>query len=62
MVDDNMLRKWISMRVEDEVVAHGRQVILVGGRMGMFYAYDGLVGSRDLEWIQKALNVPIGLS
>ena len=28
----------------------------------MFYSYGGLVELWDLEWIQRALNVLIGLS
>ena len=29
--------------------------------MKVFYAEDGLLGSRDTEWILEALNVFIGL-
>ena len=29
--------------------------------MGVFYAYDGLLGYQDLEWLQGALNVLISL-
>ena len=29
--------------------------------MGMFYADYGMIGSRDLEWLQGVINVLIGL-
>ena len=29
--------------------------------MGFFYAYDDLLGSREPEWLQGALNFLIGL-
>ena len=29
--------------------------------MGAFYTDDGMIGSRDPEWIQGAINVLIGL-
>ena len=30
--------------------------------MGLLYVYDGVVGSRDAEWLQGALNVIIIIS
>ena len=32
-----------------------------GHSLGVFYAYDGLLGYQDLEWLQGALNALIGL-
>ena len=29
--------------------------------MKVFYAEDGVIGSRDMEWILESLNVLIGL-
>ena len=33
----------------------------VESSMGVFYAYNGPVGSRDPGWLQWSLNVLIGL-
>ena len=34
---------------------------MLGRCLVIFYADDGMVGSRDPEWIQGPLNVPIDL-
>ena len=49
------------MMVGDRLVAHDRLRIAVRRCMGMLYADDSLVGSRDLDWLQGYLNVIIGL-
>ena len=33
----------------------------LGRIMGVFYMDDCLIGSMEPEWIQRAINVPIGL-
>ena len=33
----------------------------MGRGLGFFYAADGILGSRDPEWIQGALNILIGM-
>ena len=33
----------------------------VGRFMGVFYADEGMIGSRDPEWLQGTINVLIGL-
>ena len=39
----------------------GRTVTCGGTELGFFCADDGLLGSWDPEWIQGAINVPIGI-
>ena len=56
-----MACNWLYMVVEDELFDHGGLGLAVVRCMGMFYMYDGLVGLRDPEWLQGALNVIIGL-
>ena len=46
IVVNNLVRNCMSITVEDEVVAHYGLVLAVWICMGMFYADDGLVGSR----------------
>ena len=49
------------MTVEDQRVAHNGMVEASGLCLGVFYANDGMVGSRDVEWIQHLMNVLVGL-
>ena len=61
MVTNNMVRNWMSRRVEEKLVAHDGLGLAAGWYMGMFYANDSLVGSSYLECPQGTLNVLIGL-
>ena len=47
--------------MEDQLVTQEGLVILVGRCIKLFYTDNGVMVSRDLEWIQGALNVIIGL-
>ena len=58
---DNVVRNWLSMTVEYEAVIHDGLVHAVEMSIGVFYADNGLIGSSDLEWLQGAINVLIGL-
>ena len=58
---DNMVRHWLSMTVEDDVVIFKGLVHAVGRSMGVLYADNGLLGSRGLEWLQGDPNVRFGL-
>ena len=49
------------MTVEDQHVTYKGLVFVVGGCLGLFYVDYGMVGSRDPEWFQDALNVLIGI-
>ena len=61
MVVDNVIRTWLSMTVEDHRVAQDGLKETIGRYVGVFYADDGMVGSRDLDWQPHALNVLVSL-
>ena len=44
---DNLIRTWLAMTLEDQRVAHEGLGETVGQFQGVFYADDGMVGSRD---------------
>ena len=46
---------------EDGKVIHKGLASTVGRSMGVFYMDNGLIGSRELEWIQGSCTVLIGL-
>ena len=56
-----MVRKGLALTMEDQLVTQEGLVILVGRCIKLFYTDNGVMVSRDLEWIQGALNVIIGL-
>ena len=58
---DNMVRNWLAPMVEDQLVAQEGLGLAVGRCLGLFYADSSVVGSRDKEWLQGALNGFIGL-
>ena len=49
MVVDNVVRTWMDMTVKDQVLAQEGLGLNVGRRMGVFYANDGMIGSRESE-------------
>ena len=49
------------MMVEDQRVAHYGLIETNGRCLGVFYAYDGMVISRDSEWLQHMMNFLVGL-
>ena len=59
MIFDNVVRNWLALTVEDKLVDHEGLGFVVGRCLGPFYADDGMVGSRYLEWIQGAPNLLI---
>ena len=61
MAVDNVVRKCLYMTVEDDTFICERLVRTVGRSMGFLYVKDGFIGSLDPEWIQRALNILIGL-
>ena len=61
VVVDNFIRTWLSVTVEDQRVAHYRLVETSRQFLGVFYAYDVMVGSRDAEWLQHSMHVLVGL-
>ena len=57
----NVIQTWLSTTVEDQRVSHDRMGEAVGRCLGVFYADDGMVGSRDSEWLHHLMNVLVGL-
>ena len=43
------------------MIAHYGMGEAVGNCLGVFYADDSMVGSRDSEWLQYSMNVLVGL-
>ena len=58
---DSVIRHWLSLTVEDDSVAHEDLGMVVGRFMGVFYEDNGMVGLRDPECLQGAINFLIGL-
>ena len=52
---------WLALIVEDKLVAQEGLRLAVGRCLGLFYANNGMVGSRYPEWTQGALNVLFSL-
>ena len=57
---NSVVRHWFLLTVEYEAVIHYGLGHAVGWILGIFYADDDLLVSREPEWIQGALNFPIG--
>ena len=57
----NVIRTWIDMTLEDQRVAHDGLGETVGQCLGVFYSDYGMIGSRDLDLLQHAMNVLVGL-
>ena len=49
------------MTVEDQRVAHDGLEETVGRCLGVFYADDDMVGSREPDWLQNLMNILVGL-
>ena len=47
--------------MEDESAKHEVLGMTIGRCIGLFYADDGMIGSRYPEWFQEAINVIIEL-
>ena len=54
---DIVLRHWLFITVEDVAVIQDGMGYTVGWILGVFYVDNGLLGLRDLEWLQVTLNV-----
>ena len=57
VVVDNVIITWMAMTVEDQRVAQDGLGETVGRCLGVFYADDGMVGSRNSDWLQHTMNV-----
>ena len=58
---DSVVCHWILLKMEDKAVIQDGLGHSVGWSLGFSHSYDGIMGSRDLEWLQGALNFLIGL-
>ena len=58
---ENFIITWLAMTVEDQRVAHNRLGDNTGRCLEVFYADDGMVGSRDADWIKQSINILLGL-
>ena len=57
----NFIRTWMAMTVEYHRVARDGLGEAVGGCLGVFYINDGIIGSRDPDWLQNFMNVMVDL-
>ena len=56
-----MVRNWLALTVEYELVSHEWTLLAMVWCLGLFYSDDGMVGLYNPEWLQGAFNVLIGL-
>ena len=61
VVVENFIRTWMTITVEEQRVNHDRLVETSGRCLGVFYVNDGMVISRDADWLQHAMNILVGL-
>ena len=61
VIVENVIWTWLVMTVEDHRVAHNSMGESVGRWLGVFYDNDGMVGSRDAEWLQQSMNVLVSI-
>ena len=61
VVVDNVVRTWLEMTVQYQELGQDGLGLDVGICLVFFCADNGIIRSRELEWIQNALNVLIGL-
>ena len=54
-----MVHHWLLLMMEDKAVIQGVLGHALGRILGVFYSYDGLLGSQDPEWLQEVLNITI---
>ena len=61
VVVDNIIITWLATTVEDHREDHEGLGKSVGRCLGVFYAYYGMVGSQDADWIKQLMNVLVSL-
>ena len=62
MVVENVIRTWLVMTVEDQMLAHGVLGETIRRYPGVFYFNDDMMGSREPDWMQHLINVLLGFS
>ena len=58
---DTVVRNWLALAVEDQLVDQEVLGLTVGRCLGLFYDNGNMVGLRNPEWIQGTLGVLIRL-
>ena len=58
---ENVIRTWLARTVEDQRVAQDGLGDTVRRCVGFFYADDGMVGSRNPDWMKYKMNVLVEL-
>ena len=58
---ERVVRHWMSVTVEDDVVIQNRLGHVVGRSFGVFYADNDILSLQDPAWLQGSLNILIGL-
>ena len=58
---DNVVRNWLALMVEGQLVSQEGLGVVVGRSLGLFYNDERVVGSRYPECIHGALNLLISL-
>ena len=53
---DSVICHWLSLTVEENSATHDGIGMVVGRCIGMFYADDSMIRSRDPEWLQGSIN------
>ena len=61
VVVDSVIRTWLAIKIEDQRVAQYILVETVGRCVVLFYADNCMVGSRNPDWLQHAMNFLVGL-
>ena len=51
LIVDNVVRKWLALMVEDQLVAQDGLGLAVGRCLVLLKTNDGMMGSRDPEWL-----------
>ena len=58
---ESVVQHWLSLKMEDGAVFKNLLVHTVGRILGALYADNGILGSRDPEWLLGALHFLIGI-
>ena len=61
VVVDNVITTWLEMIVEDQRLTNDGLGDTVRRCLGVFYANNGMVSSRDPDWLQNTTNILVGL-
>ena len=61
MVVENFIRTWLSITVEERRVAQDGMGEATRWCLGVFYANDRIVGSKESEWLHHLMHDLVGL-